>query len=91
MQIIKACGNEDVADLILSASSCAFDDCGEKRKKEICQFLYESKNNLYSYENSYLLVLNNEIIGILIGYDSSLETKLSYEVRRLVKENFDIK
>lgn len=69
--IRKANKDDKVAKLIIQSSGEVFKDMNinfENKKEEICQFLFRSDQNKFSYQNTLVYEIGNEIAGLIIVY-----------------------
>lgn len=88
LKVRSAKKDDDVTDLILSAGACVFHEYKVDDIKACCQYLFESENNKFSYENSLVLEKNNQIVGVFIIYAQNVEDQLALGQENLLKDKY---
>lgn len=85
---------DQIAELMLFAmEGIVYEFIGEKNYEKAKQFLkelIESTNNQYSYENTYVALENNEIVGSFTLYDGSNLLELRNPVIDKIKNEFGL-
>ena len=88
MKIINAKIEHQVSDLILSAAECVFKVYGLDQPKPICEYLYKNKNNKFSFENTKVLMIDEEVVGMIIVYKAEDELKLARNQEQLLHTRY---
>ncbi|SEA37433.1 GNAT family N-acetyltransferase [Psychroflexus halocasei] len=86
---------KDSAELLLEAmEDLIYFYIGVNDKQKAINFLeeqFKSETSLYSYKNSFVALINQKVVGILVGYDGKKHKKLQENLVLHLSENYSFK
>ena len=73
----KTSDAEDFARLIYFSAPSFFSALYGRDMKSIMQNLFKEKNNLFSYQYTQVVEINNKVLGIILSYDWYIKQKMN--------------
>jgi ribosomal protein S18 acetylase RimI-like enzyme len=83
---------KDSAQLLLAAmEDLIYYYIGSEDKNRAIDFLenqFKSENSLYSYKNSFIALIDQKIVGLLVAYDGKIHQKLQQNLIESLRKDY---
>lgn len=84
---------KDSAQLLLAAmEDLIYFYIGVNDKQKAINFLeeqFKSETSLYSYKNSFVAIIDEKVVGVLVGYDGGVHQKLQQNLIESLRKDYN--